>query len=203
MQSPASLRVLLFVAIFKTKNLEQRASVRHSSLPRADNCGGVGARGVRGLTDATHVVSSFWRARTLSALGTATYFLDTLSHTPIVGPAHDVMLPGRSTSNLPACAVAVATRLTTAFAASAAHCVAWLRVQPPPQSAMASLPLRTSSSQVTALPPFRQVGACFHPGGRVGLDVGIHVSPVAVGLCVGEVGAFVGGGEVGGQSPQV
>ena len=116
---------------------------------------------MRGLTDATHVMTSFWRARTLSVLG--------LPHAAVM------LSPGRSTSNLPGCAVPEAVRLATAFAASAAHCVAWLRVQPPPQSAMASLPLRTPSPHVTALPPCWQVGACFHPGGSVGLDVGFPV----------------------------
>ena len=80
-------------------------------MPKADNLGGVGATRVRGLTDATHVTTSFWLARTLSVLGPP--------HAPVM------LSPGRSTSNLPGCAVVEAVRFDTAFAASYAHCLAW------------------------------------------------------------------------------
>ena len=110
---------------------------------------------MRGLTNATHAMTSFWLERTFTVAtcgATARHCAVTLSGGP-----------GRSTSNLPGPEIA---KLRRTAAAAVAHVSPFLPlVQPlPPQSAMASLPLRTLSSQVTALPP------CWHNGCAFAVD---------------------------------
>ena len=88
-----------------------------------------------------------------------------------------------------------AVRLSTAFIAAVVHCLAWLRVQIPPQSAMASLPLCTPSLQVTATPLF------WHE--RVGTVVAVPVrSDEGVMFGVGGGGGGGGFGESNKRRPR-